>query len=118
MADIVGNVCISGDSKKTFRTLRVNISKTIQFKTIKFCICLEYDVIMMWYKFHNHTPNIQRMAGHTNCKSNSAISLIHRGRQSVATGDICQSVRCQHVKMSRCQSVTFQYDTRDAISFK
>jgi hypothetical protein len=73
---------ISGDSKKTFRNLRVNILITVQFKTIKLCICLQYDVIMMWYKFHNHTPNIQRMAGHSKLQLKFC-NIIDSSRQTV-----------------------------------
>ena len=53
-----------------------------------------------------------------NCKSDSALSLIHGTRQSVATGIGYQMLDVNMSKMSRCQSVTFQYDMRDAICFK
>ena len=37
-----------------------------------------------------------------NCKSDSAISLIHGTRQSGATGIGCWMSTCQNVKMPKC----------------
>ena len=41
----VSHLDISGDSIKTFQTLGVNISKTVRYKTITFCICLEINAV-------------------------------------------------------------------------
>ena len=116
------NVClfkhISSDSIKTFQNLGVNISKTVRYKTIKCCICLEINVINRWYKFHNHTPNSHKMAGHRKLQVRFC-NIIDSWHQTVWRHRYRLSdVGCQHVKMSRCQSVTFQYDMRDAICFK
>ena len=109
---------ILGDSIKTFQTLGVNISKNVRYKTIKFCICLEINAINRWYKLHNCTPNSHKMAGHRKLQVRLC-NIIDSWHQTVWHHMYRLSdVGCQHVNMSRCQSVTFQYDMRDAICFK
>ena len=112
------DIYISGDSIKKFQALGVNISKTVRYKTIKCCICLEINAINRWYKFHNRTPNSHKLAGHRKLQVRFC-NIIDSWHQTVWRHRYRLSdVGCQHVKMERCQSVTFQYDMSYAICFK
>ena len=81
-------------------------------------MCIEINAMNRWYKLHNRTPNSHKMAGHRKLQVRFC-NIIDSWHQTVWRHRYRLSdVGCQHIKMSRCQSVTFQYDMRDAICFK